>query len=45
MMKTWLGFGDLALIFKATVQLNRSYLNQIELVYKIYGGGGESVFS
>ena len=22
------------------MQLNRSYLNQIELVYKIYGGGG-----
>ena len=39
MMKTWLGFSDLAVIFKVTVELNRSNLNEKELVCKIYGGG------
>ena len=29
MMKTWLGFGDLALIFKVTAEVNRSNLNQL----------------
>ena len=27
MMKTWIGFGDLALIFKVTVECNRSNLS------------------
>ena len=29
MMKTWLGFGDLALIFKVTAEVNRSNLNRL----------------
>ena len=37
-MKTCLGVGDLALMFKVTAELNRSNLNQIELVCKLYGG-------
>ena len=32
MIKTFVGFGDLALIFKVTAELNRSNLSQIELV-------------
>ena len=29
-------FGDLSLIFKVTMELNKSNLNQVELVCKIY---------
>ena len=39
MMKTLLDLGDLALIFKVTVKLSRSDLNQMELLCQIYGGG------
>ena len=37
MVKTGLGFSDLALIFKVTVEINRSNLNRIDLVCRIYG--------
>ena len=44
MTKTCLGFGDLALIFKVTVEPNGSNLKQTEHVCKIQGRG-TSVFS
>ena len=33
MMKALSGLGDIALVLKVTTELNRSNLNQIELVY------------
>ena len=45
MTKTRFGFGDLVLIFQGQGGAKRPYLNQIELLCKIYGGEGVPVFS
>ena len=43
--KDTFGFGDLCLIFQGQGGAKRPYLNQIELVCKIYGGEGVPALS